>query len=363
MKFSCNREALLEAVSHAASAATGQRPHLLMEIDGDHVIVEAASSYLSIVRRLPCETAEDGAAVVPGHRLAEVLASLSDAGTEAALAGEQLLISGTGYEVGLPALTPNADWENRRSLLDDLGDPVPLPDAELLVAALAQVVCAAPDTVSPTLPPQAVQLCPHNGALRIAATDSYRLAVRECPAPDGSLQDALLLPRDAAIQISRLPAGSEPAAARIGPTWVAIDIGPNTVAAQPPAGNFPDYGPLLDYTHITRSTADRAALLEALDRIGAAIDQAHHEVCLELAPGLIRISATAEGSITASATAAANHTGPPLTAAYDIDYLRDGIEHLPGSEAVLAAAEPENPLRISGPDPDGGAYLLMPLRR
>ena len=336
-----------------------------LEGDGGRVAVTAAAPEMSIVRRLPADNAENGAAVVAAGRLAGVLGSLAGARVEAALDGGSIRLTSGGFECGFPADAPNAEWDDRRSALNGLGAPVPLAAAAALVGAFAQVVCAASGTARPGALAgiAAVHLSARNGRLCLAATDSYRLAVRECPAAPGSLQDPLLIPIGAANEIARLPAGGDQAAARIGAGWAAIDVGPNTVAAKLSDGDFPCYEELMGATLPTRSTAARSALLEALAGVASVMADDHHEVSLELAPGFVRVSAAATGPVTATATAPASHSGPPLVAVLDSGFLRDGIEHLPGPETAFAAADPQSALRIGGPGPEDGVYLLMPFRQ
>ena len=185
MKFRCEREVLADALATAGRAATsrtGTLPvlsGLRLEVIGDELSVTGTDLELSIRLTVAVGGERDGAVVVPARLVADIVRALPSGAVEVALADD-----------------PNADTVSisagrSQFAIRPLGlDDYPMqaePAAEAVTLssssvaeALRQVVRAAStDDARAVL--TGVLIAAEDDGVRMVATDSYRLAVRDLP--------------------------------------------------------------------------------------------------------------------------------------------------------------------------------------
>ena len=204
MRFRVGREVFGEAVAWVARALPS-RPvvpvlsGLLLQADGDGLILSCFDYEISATARIDAEVKEDGTALVPGRLLAEITRSLPALDVEVATDGDMVGLTCGSAEFELVSL-PVAEYPV-------LPDPPPgagTVDGGVLALAAAQVVPAASrDDTLPML--TAVCLDVRDETLTLAATDRYRLAVKDvrwAPAVRG-LRAAALVPARTLADVAR----------------------------------------------------------------------------------------------------------------------------------------------------------------
>lgn len=135
-----------------------------------------------------------------------------------------------------------------------------------LVAALGQVVPAASDDGER---PVLMSVLFEGGAtgLRMVATDTYRMAVRDLPGV-GVLDDGrqVLIPASLLRELSAALSSDEDVTMELGHGAVAFDLGDQRVAGETVEGSFPDYRAVLAAGEGHQLSADRRALVEVVER-------------------------------------------------------------------------------------------------
>ncbi|MDQ1550728.1 MAG: polymerase subunit beta, partial [Actinomycetota bacterium] len=178
MKFRCERDTLADAVATAqrtVASRTGALPvlqDLRITASGDGL--ELVGSDLEITNRVqvPAEVEETGVAVVP-KMLGDIVRKLEPGPVVVTVTGDEAVITAGRFSTSL-RLKPAEDYP-RLASSDGQGVRV---DSTAFAAALRQVVRAASkDDLRPIL--TGVLMTAHAGGLRLVATDSYRLAVRD----------------------------------------------------------------------------------------------------------------------------------------------------------------------------------------
>ena len=146
------------------------------------------------------------------------------------------------------------------------GDPVTLAGAEL-AAALTQVVRAASsDDARPIL--TGVLLAAEAGGLRLVATDSYRLAIRDLPGTTVlSEGQHVLVPSRALQELARVLTGDEELSVRLGEREASFEVGGTRLTTVLIEGEFPPYERLIPQAQPNRLTVGREVLLEAVRRV------------------------------------------------------------------------------------------------
>ena len=181
MKFRCERDALLEALTVTGRAAGNRGGFQLvltgvhMALEGDELTLTATDRELTITVQLTVAGGGDGTAVVTARLASDVVRSL-DAGA----------VNVTADEEGIHIDSARSKFSLQTMGAEDFpqvgvseGDPVVL-EAEGLLTALRQVVKgASADESRPVL--TGVLVSAEEDGLRLVTTDSYRLALCDLP--------------------------------------------------------------------------------------------------------------------------------------------------------------------------------------
>lgn len=179
MKFQVDRDVLAEAVAWAARTLPPRPPvpvlaGLLLEVDADAGLALSSFDYeVSAHAQIDVTVAEAGKALVSGRLLAEITRSLPAHPVDITTDASRLTVSCGSARFTLPTL-PVADYPT----LPDMPSVAGSVGADVFAAAVAQVaVAAGRDDTLPVL--TGVRLEIEDDRITLAATDRYRLAVRE----------------------------------------------------------------------------------------------------------------------------------------------------------------------------------------
>jgi DNA polymerase-3 subunit beta len=363
VKFRCERDTLADAVATAqrtVASRSGALPVLQdLRITATDDGLELIGSDLEITNRVqvPAEVEENGVAVVP-KLLGEIVRRLDP--------GEPVTVSVTGDEAVITAgrfstslrLKPAEDYP-RLAPPDGNGVRV---DAAAFANALRQVVRAASkDDLRPIL--TGVLLTTNGGGLRLVATDSYRLAVRDL-AGVNMLEEGqrVLVAAKGLAEVQRL-AGDGEIEVVLRERDVVFRTSRAEVTARLIEGDFPNYEQLIPSGYPNRLTVGREALLDALDRVQI-VGQNRDNAAVRLAMSAegLELSMSAQDVGNAQETLDAKFEGGELIAAFNPVFLRDGVEAMDGDEVALETIDPLKPATLRTADGGDFLYLLMPVR-
>jgi DNA polymerase-3 subunit beta len=248
-----------------------------------------------------------------------------------------------------------------------------LPEAEgqpVTVAAgplsegLRQVVPAASrDDARPIL--TGVLVASTGQGVRLVATDSYRLAVRDLPGvtllPEGQ---KVLVGAKGLGELQRLLADGD-VEVYLGERYVTFRLASGTteLTARLIEGDFPNYEQLVPSGYPNRLTVDREAFAHAVERVslvgGTSRDSA--PIRLAMSSDGLELSATAQDVGQSFEPVEAKFEGTDVTVAFNSRFLLDGVEAAGASEITIETIDPLKPAVLRGGDADF-LYLLMPVR-
>ena len=181
MKFRCERDVLVEALGSAGRAVSsrgGAMPVLSgirAQLAGNDLQLTGSDTDLTIEVSITVNGESDGLVVLPGRLAAEIVRALPPGAVVVDIDEEEARITSGRAEFTIRILPA----EEYPRLPEPGGEPLTIAASELS-AALKQVVPAASsDDARPIL--TGVLLASEEGGLRLVATDSYRLAVRDLP--------------------------------------------------------------------------------------------------------------------------------------------------------------------------------------
>ncbi|MFL6205243.1 MAG: DNA polymerase III subunit beta [Acidimicrobiales bacterium] len=362
MKFRCERDVLVEALGTAGRAAAGRGTSLpvlsgvKVELTGDQLRLTGTDLELTISVEVGVSGDGDGVVVLPGRLASDIVRALPAGSVSVEVADEEARISAARSEFSLRVLP--ADEFPR--LTEATGDPVTLGGAEL-AAALTQVVRAASsDDARPIL--TGVLLAAEAGGLRLVATDSYRLAIRDLPGTTVLREGQhVLVPSRALQELARLLGGDEPLAVRLGEREASFEVGGTRLTTVLIEGEFPPYERLIPQAQPNRLTVGREVLLEAVRRVKLLAREAT-PVRLAMSDDGLELVAVTQDVGQAHESLDAKFEGTDLTVAFNPEYLLQGIEVAPGDEVTIETVDALKPALLRVPDHPEFLYLLMPVR-
>jgi DNA polymerase-3 subunit beta len=368
MKFRVERDALGDAVAWVARALPS-RPvvpvlsGLLLQAQDDTLTLSCFDYEASALVRIDAKVEEAGEALVPGRLLAEVVRSLPVLDVEVTSDADMLGLTCGSAEFALVCL-PLAEYPP----LPEPPPPAGTVDGGVLAAAAAQVGPAASrDDTLPML--TAVCLDVDGETLTMAATDRYRLAVRQLrwePAGPG-LRSVALVPARTLAEVARTMAAGEPVTVRFGAGdqagqaksgreprpadgIISFETASRRLTARLVAGEFIKYRSRFPAEFGSRATIPAASFTEAVRRVSLAADRAS-PVRLSFGPDGVVIEAQTEGRARAKESVPAVFEGDEKVISFSPQFLLDGL-----ATAALAV-----PAVASGPEAHSDEAAADPL--
>jgi len=361
VKFRCDRDALSEALQ-TVQRGVSSRPGipaltgvLLDAEDGGRLTMTTTDLEVSARLTIDVQVSEPGTALIPARLLGDTVKSLSDAPVDLDTDRSQARISCAAYE-GTLRLLPAEDFPG----LQEPGGTRVEADAGAFAEAVSQVTRAASrDEARPVLTGVLVEVSREGCVL--AATDSYRLAVRDLVATaDGEAK--AIVPERAFSEAGRAAAADEKAKVEIlvDDAQVSFRAGGLTLTSRLIEGEFPNYRQLLPDTHESRLTVSRQQLLDAVRRVGL-LARDTTPVRLEFNALGVKLSSSSPDLGQAVETVEARYEGEDLTVAFNPQYLIDGLTAAVGESIRLDVRDGLKPGVVHG-ESDGYTYLVMPVR-
>jgi len=366
VKFRCERDVLADALNAAGRAATnrtGTLPVLAgvrMDVSGDTLTITGTDLELTITLTIDVGGDGDGAAVVPARLVGDIVKALPAGAVDI-----DLDASADGGEMSISA--GRSQFSVRPLALDDYpaqttpaGEAVTLP-AESMVEALRQVVRAAStDDARAVL--TGVLLASEDDGVRMVATDSYRLAVRDLP--DSSVLGSgqkVLIPGRALNELQRLMGDVDELTVRFGEREATFEAGNTRLSTRLIEGEFPNYRNLLPTSYPNLLTVSKASMIEAIRRVKI-LAQDSTPVRLTLGGDTVQLTAITQDVGNAVEEIDASYDGTEMTVAFNPDYLAAGIDAIDADDVTLATMDPMKPAVLRGAGHDDYLYLLMPVR-
>ena len=198
--------------------------------------------------------------------------------------------------------------------------------------------------------------------LRMVATDSYRLSVKETelqPPIEGGFEANV--PARALQELARIAGDAERLGVAVRTNQVVFDVEGAVLSSRLIDGQFPNYRQLLpeSYEHDVRLR--RSELLEVTRRVSQ-LAQRNAPLRLSLSEGELTVAAETPEVGDARETLPAAFEGEPLQIGFNPEFLKDGIESLEGEELLLRLISPLRPGLLQPVDSEDFRYLVMPIR-
>jgi DNA polymerase-3 subunit beta len=363
MKITCSKDGLSRAlllVGRAVStrAAVQVLGGVLIRAVGGRLELAATDMELSLRLAVDCEVEGEGAVVAPGRLLVDMARLLPE--------GEVVLEHNPDKGV-LDVTCGSASYKLNTYSAEDFPK---LPDVEAVQtftverAALLETVsrvarAASRDESRPVLTGILVRF--EGGKLVMAATDSYRLSVKETELGGGEAADLeAIVPARALTELGRIAQDAEELRVGVQENHVVFGAGDMWLTTRRIDGQFPNYKQLIPETFEHEVILPREEFLEVVRR-ASVMAQRNSPLRLSFAEGEVTVSAQTQDVGEAKETLPVPFAGEPLEIGFNPEFLRDGLESVEAEEVALQLISPLRPGLIRSHE-ENFAYLIMPIR-
>ncbi len=377
MKFRVERDALADAVAWAARSLAS-RPTLpvlaglLLRVDGDLLTVSGFDLEASTEVDLEVTGGESGKALVSGRLLADISRSLPPHPVDVALDGSRLTIACGSARFTLPGM-PVEDYPTLPAMPTTAGT---VAGAEFAAAVAQVAIAAGRDDTLPML--TGVRMEIEGEKLTLAATDRYRLAVRELtwsPGDPSSADAQVLVPARTLADAAKSLAHTESltislSAGGSGEGIIGFSGTANGRASRATTrlldATFPAYRSLLPSEWSSTAELAVAPLVEAVKRVALVTDR-NAPVRMEFADNAVSLTAGGDDEGRAEEQLEVSYDGDGITAAFNPQFLQDGLGALGSGTARMLFTSPTKPVVLRPADAAADTaeeytYLIMPVR-
>jgi DNA polymerase III subunit beta len=363
MKITCSREELtqkLAIVSRGVSTRTAVQilGGILLNAEGGQLTLAATDMELSLRASLEAHVEGEGAVVVPGRLLVELARLLPEADVMIEQRADEgvIHVSSGSFESRLNTFTaedfprlPDAESLERHTV-----------DRDALLETIARVGrSASRDESRPVLTGVLVRFEP--GKLVMAATDSYRLSVKETPLEGSVPELEAIVPARALAELARIGQGAEQIELGVHENQVVFGVDGVWLTTRRIDGQFPNYKQLIPESFDHEVPLPRDEVLDVVRRI-AVMAQRNSPLRLRFAEGQLTVSARTQDVGEAEESLPVPFSGEALEIGFNAEFLRDGIDSVTGETIRFRLISPLRPCVLQAEGADDFLYLIMPIR-
>jgi DNA polymerase III subunit beta len=365
MKLTCAKDELAEKLQVAGRGVSTRTTvqilaGILLRAEDGQLSLSATDMEISLRVALEAQIEDEGSVVVPGRLLVDIVRLLP--------AGE-VTISHRAEEGVVELVCGSASYRLHTYAAEDFPRlpeveeaSVFTVDREAFVDTIARVSrSASRDESRPVLTGVLVRF--EGDKLVMAATDSYRLSVKETGLSDGPGRDVeAIVPARALAELARIAQGGEGGAIQVGVQENQVVFGADDVwlTARRIDGQFPNYKQLLPETFEAEVTMPREEFLDVVRRTSV-LAQRKSPLRLRFEDGELTVSAQTQDVGEARESLPISYSGETIEIGFNAEFLRDGLESVTDDSVRMKLISPLRPGLIHG-ESDEFLYLIMPIR-
>ena len=362
LKATCSRDEMLHAlglVSRGVSTRSSVQilAGILLEASEGKLRLAATDMEVSLRTQIEAKTDADGSVVVPGRLLLELARLLPESEVSIEHKLEEAVCEITCGTASYRLHTYNAEDFPRLPSTD--GIELHEVDRHTMLETIARVSrSASRDESRPVLTGVLVQFEP--GRLVMAATDSYRLSMKET-ALEGSIPELeAIVPARALAELARIAPEGEKLSLGVHENQVVFGTADAWLTTRRIDGQFPNVKQLVPDEFEHEVALGRDELLDVVRRV-AVMAQRNSPLRLRFADGELTVSAQTQDVGEARESLPAAFTADPLEIGFNAEFLRDGVESIVGDQVRVKLISPLRPAVLEG-ESDDFLYLIMPIR-
>ena len=365
VKFTISKSALVATLDNSSkvvpqgSGVRAATEGIRIEVRKDKAAFRATNGDSSIQQVVSITNGSDGTVFVPARQLRDFSALMPDGAIQIQESGSNLTRS-----VGKVVMTLNLLRVDEAPVVSfPTGDGVAIP-ARTFADALSQVASAA-STDNSRVVLTGVLIEAREEGLRLVATDSYRLAIRDINGVSGlPAGTAIVAPQIPLSAVANVVKRHENVTVRLMDKAVGFEVPGVKVVLRLIDAAYPNYNAVLPTETSTVAVIQKDALIGALRRAAHASD-AMPLARLAFSPTENKVDVSAGGNSGKGAQEEMeiSITGEAITVNANPNYFETAVSAFPNGTVKISFAGALRPILLTGDDTDGGLrYVVMPTR-
>lgn len=365
VKITCSRDELARVLGLVGRAVSTRGSvqilgGILVRVDGGRLGVAATDMEMSLRADADAVIDGDGSVVVPGRLLLEIVRLLPAGDVVLEHDSDESMLQMTCGSASYSLNTYRAEDYPRLPEVDP-ESLVSVPRQALLETIAKVSRAASRDESRPVLTGILVRLDGQN--LVMAATDSYRLAVKETRLEQNIGRELeAIVPARALGELVRIGQSSEAPEIAVGvqENQVVFVVDGVVLTARRIDGQFPNFRQLKPEGFEAEVRLSRDEILDAVKRVGV-MAQRNAPLRLRFEDGELTIQAQAQDVGEARESLPISYSGDAVEIGFNPEFLREGFESVSEAEVRVKLITPLRPGLITG-EGDDFWYLIMPIR-
>jgi DNA polymerase III subunit beta len=365
MKVTCARDELaekLQIVGRGVSTRTSVQilAGIMLRAGEGQLFLSATDMEISLRVSLGAQVEDEGAIVVPGRLLVDIVRLLPAGEVTLEHRAEEGLALLTAGSASYRLYTYGAEDFPRLPEIDE--DNAFTVERDAFLDTISRVSrSASRDESRPVLTGVLVRF--EGDKVVMAATDSYRLSVKETALTESPGQDLeAIVPARALSELARIAQGAGSTTLTIGVQENQVVFGTDGVwlTARRIDGQFPNYKQLLPESFEAEIHLPREELLDVVRRTSL-MALRKSPLRLRFEEGELTVSAQTPDVGEARESLPISYSGDVLEIGFNAEFLRDGLESVTDEQVRFKLISPLRPGLLHG-EADDFLYLIMPIR-
>jgi DNA polymerase-3 subunit beta len=201
------------------------------------------------------------------------------------------------------------------------------------------------------------------GQLKLVATDGHRLAFASTKLSAELPRQEVIVPRKTVLELTKLLADvDDEVGIELSGTQAAFTFGSVELVSKLIDGKFPDYTRVIPTQHKNRLQVGRESLRQALLRAAILSNEKFRGVRWVLADGALKIVSSNAEQEEAHEELEVNYAGDALDIGFNVNYLLDVLNNVPGADVECAFGDASSSALISYATEKDFKYVVMPMR-
>ena len=364
MKITIARSELLNSLSIVGKGMSARSTlpilsGILFSASDGSLLMQATDLEISVRNTSPALVENEGQVVLPGKLLTDIVRSLPEAAVTIETEGEVALVRCQQSSFTVKILN-HADFPKFPEVSVDKKVILASGTLTSMVRQVSRAVSR--DETRATL--TGVLLVIDGPTVKMVATDSYRLAVRELVLEAVAGEDVeVVIPGKALEEVSKLLGENEEISLGVSDNQIVFEFGTTTFVTRRIEGTFPNYKQLIPKETETSATVSAEEFTAAVKRVSLmALHNTPLKINISVADQTLSLSATTQDVGDASEDLLVKAEGPDVEIAFNHAFLMDGLSSATAETLRLEVQSALKPGVLRTVGDEGFLYLLMPVR-
>lgn len=367
MEFTCTQENIVHGLSQVVPVTGRNRQlpilaNILLEVREGVLHLTGTDLEIGIHAIVGGKAGKRGSCALPARQLLEYIQQLpNNHPIELQSNGKNVHVTTPGFQASFRTIE-SEDFPLLPALLEEGG--VRLSAAALCQGISEVVFAAAREEARPEI--HSVYVVGESGELRLAATDSFRLAESVLPFPSQGQTErfTLLLPLSCAQEVVRLFSNQESVELLVRDALIVlrgegVELSSRLVDAQ-----YPDYRQIIPQGSTARLTVSREDFMRALKTLLVFLPRDSRRLRLTYQANKQALQLRVEGGETGEGevNVVVEGEGGKEELWLNIQYILEGVSHIQGEKCEVLFKGPEAPVVFRPVRAGGYLYVVMPIQ-